>query len=421
MSTPAVSFQPPDERMCREFAGPVKILLVDDQPQSLLAAGAVLDGLGEEVIKATSGRDALLYLLDHEVAVILMDIMMPGLDGFDTAALIRRRERSRLTPIIFLTAPGHSEEHMRRGYDLGAVDYVIKPFVPEILRSKVSVFVELHRKSLLLERQSKLLERSNAELQEAIQRSRKAEEEVKALNRHLERQVSELAEVNHELEAFSYTVSHELRAPLARISGFSRALLDFHANQLDPEARTYLERVESSAGRMCELVEALLNLSRLIRTDLNEEKVDLSAIAAGMDVELRRHEPGRQVEFVNAPGLEVWGDATLLGAALQNLLENAWKYTRKHATARIEFGVIETPEAPVYFVRDDGAGFDMADAGRLFTPFQRLHKSTDFEGTGIGLATVERIIRRHGGRVWAEGEIERGAVFYFHLRREGDR
>src|SRR5436305_11991420 len=168
-----------------ETVEPVKILLVDDSPENLLSAGAVLESLGQEVIKAESGREALRYLLDNDFAVILLDIMMPEMDGFETAELIRQRERSRLTPIIFLTALGRSEEHMRRGYDLGAVDYMSKPFIPEILRSKVSVFVELQRKSALLAQQSKLLERQNSELQHAIQRSWQAEEEIKALNRHL--------------------------------------------------------------------------------------------------------------------------------------------------------------------------------------------------------------------------------------------
>jgi light-regulated signal transduction histidine kinase (bacteriophytochrome) len=179
-----------------------------------------------------------------------------------------------------------------------------------------------------------------------------------------------------------------------------------------------LQRIDNSAQRMCDLVEDLLNFSRLTRMEINEEKLNLSALVTGLAAELSARDPGRKAEFVIAEGMEAWGDATLLRAALLNLLENAWKFTRKHATTRIEFGVLPGPTGPVYCLRDDGAGFDMAAAGRLFNPFQRLHKDADFEGTGIGLATVERIIRRHGGRIWAEAEIERGAAFYFTLRQE---
>ncbi|MBI3721079.1 MAG: response regulator, partial [Fimbriimonas ginsengisoli] len=237
----------------------VKILLVDDQPENLLSAEAVLEPLGQQIVKAESGREALRHLLNHDFALILLDIMMPGMDGFETAALIRQRERSRLTPIIFLTALGRSEEHIRLGYTLGAVDYMLKPFIPEILRSKVAVFVELNRKTRLLQEQSELLERRNVELQEALDRSWRAEQEIKALNQHLENHLDELAEINRELEAFSYTVSHDLRGPLTRISGFSKALHESMANRLEDQERIYLERIETSSRRMTDLVEDLLN------------------------------------------------------------------------------------------------------------------------------------------------------------------
>jgi two-component system, sensor histidine kinase and response regulator len=409
------------QRMAAEKPDPVKILLVDDQADNLLSAGAVLESLDLEVVQAESGREALRHLLDQDFAVIVLDVMMPDMDGFETAALIRERQRSRHTPIIFLTALGRSEEHIRRGYTLGAVDYLSKPFVPEILRTKVGVFVELHRKSGLLAHQSKLLERQNSELQEAIHRSRRAEEEIKALNHHLERRIAELDDLNREMETFSYTVSHDLRGPLSRIAGFSKALLESHRDRLDDQGRLYLERIDYSTRRMNDLVEDLLNFSRLTRQEISEELVDLSGIVRALAVELGSRDPQRRVEFVIPDGINVWGDATLLRAALLNLLENSWKFTRKHASTRIEFGVAETPHGRAYFLRDDGAGFDMSQAGRLFNPFQRLHKDSEFEGTGVGLATVDRIVRRHGGRIWAEGEIERGAAFYFTLRQEEDR
>jgi two-component system, sensor histidine kinase and response regulator len=396
----------------------VKILLVDDQQDNLLSAEAVLESLGQTIVKAESGREALRHLLDEDFAVILLDIMMPEMDGFETAALIRQRERSRHTPIIFLTALGRSEAHIRQGYDLGAVDYMMKPFVAEILRSKVSVFVELERKNALLAQQSRLLEQQNAELQRAIDRSIQAEEEIKALNRHLENQVGALNEANRELEAFSYSVSHDLRGPLSRMAGFSKALLEFHSEQLDEQASLYLNRIEHSAHRMCDLVDDLLNFSRLTRVELSESKFDLSAIIRPLAADLIARDSDRQAEFVIEDGVQAFGDPTLLRAAMQNLLENSWKFTRKHATTHIEFGIRRDGATATYFLRDDGAGFDMADAKRLFSPFQRLHKDSDFEGTGIGLAIVERIIRRHRGRIWAEGEIERGASFYFTLGEE---
>src|SRR4051794_26909288 len=335
-----------------ESMDPVKILLVDDQSENLLSAGAVLESLGQEVILAESGREALRHLLDDDFAVIVLDVMMPEMDGFETAALIRQRERSRLTPIIFLTALGRSDEHMRRGYDLGAVDYMTKPFLPEILRSKVSVFVELQRKSALLAQQSALLERRNSELQHAIHRSWQAEEEIKALNRHLERQLDELHQVNRELEAFSYSVSHDLRGPLSRITGFSKALLEFHSQQLDDEGRIFLNRIDNSARRMCDLVEDLLNFSRLTRVEMKQEEVDASALMQSLAAELSARDPDRVVDFEIAPGLRVWCDPVLFRAAMMNLMENAWKFTRKHATARIEFGLVERPDGPVYFLRD---------------------------------------------------------------------
>ena len=396
----------------------VKILLVDDQRDNLLSASAVLESLGQEVIAAQSGREALLLLLDHDFAVIVLDIMMPGMDGFETATFVRQRERSRHTPIIFLTALGRSDEHIRRGYDLGAVDYITKPFVPEFLRAKVSVFVELHRKSQLLKQQSALLERRNSELQEAVKRSRQAEEQIMALNAHLENRLQQLNEANKELETFSYSVSHDLRGPLSRMAGFSRALLESSADKLDNQGKLYLQRIYDAAHHTCDLVDDLLQFSRLGRLEMSEATVDLSSIVRSIATDLTSRDPERKAKFSIADDVRVRGDLALLRAALLNLLENAWKFTGKHSHALIEFGVQQDSDGPVYFVRDDGAGFDMGDSARLFNPFQRLHKDSEFEGTGIGLATVERIVRRHGGRIWAEGGIERGATFFFTLHRE---
>ena len=393
----------------------VKILLVDDQPENLLSAEAVLESLGQEIVRANSGREALRHLLTDDFAVILLDVMMPEMDGFETAALIRQRERSRTTPIIFLTALGRSEEHVFRGYDVGAVDYLTKPIVPEILRSKVAVFVELARKNALIEAHAELLQKKNVELEQVISQLRRAEDEIKLLNRHLQSRVEELIAVNRELDSFSYTVSHDLRAPLIRIDGFSRALLENYGDKVDEHGKVYLERVRSASQRMCQLVDDLLNFSRVGRMDMHPERVDLCEIARSVAAEIQTRDPERQATIVIPDHVMATGDGTLLRSVLANLLENSWKFTRRREDASIQFGIAQQDGVQTYFVKDNGAGFDPALEHKLFRPFERLHSASEFEGTGIGLATVERIIKRHGGRIWAEGSVNNGATFYFTL------
>jgi PAS domain S-box-containing protein len=218
-----------------------------------------------------------------------------------------------------------------------------------------------------------------------------------------------------ELEAFSYSVAHDLRAPLRAIDGFSQALEEDLSGKLGAESKDYLERVRSAAQHMALLIDGLLGLSRLTRGELARERVDLTRIARQAAARLRDGAPDRQVDLVVQDGLEVEGDARLLTAAMDNLLGNAWKFTAKCAKPRIEVGRRTEGGGPVFFVRDNGAGFEQAYAHKLFGAFQRLHSTTEFEGSGIGLATVQRIVRRHGGRVWAQGEKGRGATFYFTL------
>ena len=263
------------------------------------------------------------------------------------------------------------------------------------------------------------LQRQLMKAQEAIRELHQELEETNkgmiALNLELEQRHTELAAVNKELESFSYSVSHDLRAPLRGIDGFSQALLEDYADKLDEQGQNYLRRVRAAAQRMGELIDDLLTLSRVTRGELIQEVVDLSALAQSVANELRQAEPKRQVEFVIAEGLVVEGDRRLLRVMLENLLGNAWKFTSRHSSARIELGVTQSEGDLAFFVRDDGCGFDMAYAGKLFGAFQRLHSASEFPGTGIGLATVQRIVHRHGGKVWAEGRVGEGATFYFTL------
>jgi len=258
-----------------------------------------------------------------------------------------------------------------------------------------------------------------ADLKEEVLERQQAEQTVQALNQGLQRAIIELQTVNKELEAFSYSVSHDLRAPLRSIDGFSQALLEDYHDHLDVTGQDYLRRIRAATQQMGQLIDDLLNLSRLMRTEMLLQPVDLSLLASEICTELQQSQPERQVEFVLQAGLLAQGDLRLLRVMLVNLLNNAWKFTSKHTQARIELGAtVQENGIRVYFVRDDGAGFDMTYANKLFGPFQRLHSMKDFPGNGVGLATVQRIVYRHGGRVWAEGAVEQGATFYFTLVAE---
>ncbi len=251
---------------------------------------------------------------------------------------------------------------------------------------------------------------------------KRAEEEIRELNEDLEERVRErtadLEAANKELEAFSYSVSHDLRAPLRSIDGFSKILLERYAGTVDARGQDYLARVRAATQRMGQLIDDILRLSRATRAEMRPAPVNLSTLAADVMAELRQTDPLRQAEIAITPGMVADGDPQLLRIVLQNLLGNAWKFTRNREAARIDFSVNTQDAERVYCICDNGAGFDPAHAGKLFAPFQRLHSEAEFPGTGIGLALVQRIIRRHGGRIWAEGVVDQGATFCFTLGEE---
>jgi PAS domain S-box-containing protein len=251
-----------------------------------------------------------------------------------------------------------------------------------------------------------------------VSERKQVEKQIADLNKELRDRATELEAANHELEAFSYSVSHDLRSPLQNIDSFGQILMEEYANRLDADGRDYVQRLRASCRHMEEIIDALLVLSNMTRHEMAMEHFDLSAVAKAVAAELKQKDPNRLVDWVIAEGLSVEGDSRLLRVALENLLGNAWKFTAKHPRARIEFGALpQSNGARTYFVRDDGAGFDMARVGTLFAPFKRLHDQSQFRGTGIGLATVQRVIQRHRGKIWGEGAVERGATFCFTLTK----
>jgi len=471
----------------------VNILLVDDAENRLLALENILSSLDQNLVKANSGNEVLRALLNQDFAVVVLDAHMPGTDGFEKAAMIRQREESVHLPVIFVIAADCSAAHVARGCSLGVVDYIYTPIVPEILRAKVAVFIELKLQRERLEAEVKrnrfftlspallsiagldgtfrqlnpsweqtlgytsaelksipflaLVHPDDREMALAATRKLAAGErvryEIRCLAKdgscrwllwnaapHVEEQLiyavahdlteeAELVAANQELEAFSYSVSHDLRAPLRAIDGFSHALEEDCAERLGETGRRHLERVRAAAGYMGQLIDALLRLSRVVRMELRRNPVDLSKLARMVARDLEQCGSGRKVEFAIAAGVRAVCDANLLRVVLENLLGNAWKFTGKREDARIEFGVETGGGGPVYRVRDNGVGFDMKYADKLFSPFQRLHSASEFPGTGIGLATVQRIVRRHGGRVWAESAAGQGTTIRFTLGGEG--
>jgi len=364
------------------------ILIVDDDHAKIVALRSVLDPLGENIVEAKSGADALRHLLKQDFAVILLDVRMPIMNGFETAELIRQRPASELTPIIFVTALDRAETDMGRGYELGAVDFVFSPIVPAILRAKVMAFVDLY---------------------EAQQELRRYRDQLQAL---VQERTAALTAINRELEGFSYLVSHDLKAPLVTLDTLTRSLAN-SAGDLDETTRAQLVRVRQTSEQLSNLFEGMQTLFRLTGGDIRREDVDVTRMALDIVDDLRSKETNREVDVQVAEGLRVAGDAKLVRILLGNLIGNAWKFTRNEQRARITVGSEAVGGEVRLFVRDNGVGFDMIYAHKLFGAFQRLHSQSEFAGEGIGLAAAQRIVNRHGGRIWAEGAVEEGAAFYF--------
>jgi DNA-binding response OmpR family regulator len=395
-----------DEAQTASLLAPKRVLAVDDSLTYLEEIAAVLREEGYDVVLARSGEEALELLAVQPVDCILLDLLMPGLSGQETCRRIKAAPVIRDIPLILLTAL-ENREAMIEGLATGADDYISKSNELEVLKARVAA--QLRRRQFEDEARRMRVELFQRELDATEARAAREIAENRAAL------VAELERKNKELEAFSYSVSHDLRSPLRSIDGFSKLLLREYSGVLDARGCDYLDRVSAAARRMGELIDDLLELSRVGRAELSRTPVDLSALARSVIGELARKEPDRHVEVVIEETPSAAADARLMRVVLENLLGNAWKFTGKVDSPRIEFRAESAEGGARYLVADNGSGFKMEYAAKLFQPFQRLHSESEFAGTGIGLATVYRVIDRHGGRVWAESEAGEGARFFFTL------
>ena len=353
----------------------IRILVVDDNADMRRYLARILSAHWQ-VQLAEDGEVALRLALEQPPNLVLSDVMMPRLNGIELLRALRATPATRDIPVLLLSARA-GEEALLEGIGTGADDYLVKPFSARELVARVQTHLNM---SLLRRQWARELERANAEL-----------------------------------EAFSYSASHDLRAPLREIDGFGRALLTQAHAKLNDQERYYLDHIRKGTQRMGNLIDDLLKLAQITRASLYREQVDLSELARKIVAEAREGNPERQVDIHVTDGLTVRADSRLLSIALVNLIGNAWKYTGKQAQARIDIGMLKQANEHIYYVRDNGAGFDMRYVHKLFAPFQRLHSVSEFEGTGVGLATVQRIVARHGGRIWAEAAPGQGATFFFTI------
>ena len=364
-----------------------KILMVDDKPENLLALRTVLKNLEVDLVEAKSGNEALRATLHHDFALALLDIQMPEMDGYELAEILRQEEKTANMPFIFISAVYTDNLNVFKGYEKGAFSFITKPFQPEILINKVKFFMDKHQQENALFR----------------------------LNEDLRLKNDELKMMNADLESFSYSVSHDLRAPLRAINGYAGIMKQDCSDVLDPEASRLLGIIIDNTSKMANLIDSLLNFSRLGRKEISKVKIDMNDLVQWVAKECGNSAAHRKTELKIGDLPHAWGDKDLLRQVWINLIGNAYKYSAKKENPLVEIGSFNQEGAVVYFVRDNGAGFDMKFKNKLFGVFQRLHSTDDFKGIGIGLAIVQRLVVRHGGTVWAEGEPGVGASFYFSL------
>ena len=409
-----------------------KILLVDDREDNLLSLETILEQDGYSFKKARSGREALKVLLaEFDFALILMDIMMPSLNGFETAALIYEREKLRHIPIIFITANSYGEENIFKGYMAGAVDYIYKPVNPGLLRAKVSVFIDLYKKNHQLLAQEQKLKTINKNLENEIQERKNSEERVQELNRQLLTNVDRLESANKELDRFAFMASHDLQEPLRKIRTFSDLLCLKCKNDLDNEAQIYINRIQKAAERMQELIKDLMTFSKISSEKKRFVKTDLNKLIQEVigELESKIHDKKARIEVGKLPFLHI--NPILIRPLFYNLIENALKYSKKDLIPVINIysdnnspdqdALLNIREQKKYsriFIQDNGIGFEQKYAEQIFDMFKRLHSHVQYEGTGIGLALCKQIIEKHNGYISAISKIDEGTLFIIALPTE---
>jgi signal transduction histidine kinase len=383
----------------------VKFLLVDDMEENLIASEALLRRDGLEILKARSGNEALELMLSHDFGLAILDVQMPGMDGFELAELMRGSSRTKHIPIIFLTAGGYDDRRRFRGYEAGAVDFLYKPIEPMVLKGKADVFFDLYQQRLELVRQ-------RDELQVAAAENARLYQEIVRLNESLEERVrertSQLLETNEQLQGFTYSIAHDFRQHIRNINMNAQLVISEGGEEV-VEWRPNLERIHQVAMLMSQMSEDLLTYARMRTVSMRKVEIDLSQIAEDIAESYRSTFP--QTRFIVAPGMRVCGDRTMFRIVLENLMDNAFKYSQNASEPLVEIG--EDEEG--FYIRDNGIGFDMKYAHKLFIPFERLSAAHDFAGTGMGLANVKRIIDRHEGTISVSSEPSKGTTFRIFL------
>jgi signal transduction histidine kinase len=408
-----------------------KILIVDDREDNLVSIEAILGPENYKFIRANSGKQALKILLqEFDFALILMDVKMPNLNGFETAALIYEREKLKHVPIIFITAHSYGEESIFKGYRAGAVDYIAKPINPELLRAKVSIFVELYQKNYRLLQQEQKLIAINKSLESEINERKNSEEKIKALNLELLKGIDRLEAANKDLDRFAFMASHDLQEPLRKIRMFTERLASGYENLLDEHGKKYLNRIQAAAERMQLLIKDILTFSKLSSDKSAYVDSNINALIEDVLLQMDESIKEKKAKIIVEPLPLLHVSPVLMQPLFYNLISNGLKYSRKdvppviriytHTNGQTDDNDLVrdrdgTENYCRIFVEDNGIGFDQKYAEQIFAMFKRLHSDQEYEGTGIGLALCKKIVEEHSGFISARSKINEGSTFIISL------